>query len=123
MATKEEIAQAFQLAKKFKGQRAGWCFKTGKYGTGYYRDHDGADKPPPPAELAELMQDLGYSCCLNAKCFGEVLSQFGPIDAPCVSATVWPSLTQLTLMPASCWAWSPLLAPSTAAGTSSYTII
>ena len=39
-------------------------------------------------ELAEVMRDLGYSCCANAKCFGEVLALFGPLDVSCVGAMV-----------------------------------
>ena len=51
----------------------------------------GAPASPLPAngaELAALMQDLGYSCCANARTLGELLSQFGPPDAPCVGAVV-----------------------------------
>ena len=34
------------------------------------------------------MRDLGYSCCASKSSLGEVLSQFGPLDAPCVGALV-----------------------------------
>ena len=39
-------------------------------------------------DLAELVQDLGYSCCANAKCFCEVLTPFDCINAQQVGSIV-----------------------------------
>jgi hypothetical protein len=47
-----------------------------------------APLPASGPELAALMQDLGYSCCANAKCLGEVLGQFGPLEPACVGHLV-----------------------------------
>ena len=39
-------------------------------------------------ELADMLHDLGYSCCANAKTLGEVLSEFGPLDPPAIAAVI-----------------------------------
>ncbi|KAL1530185.1 hypothetical protein AB1Y20_001101 [Prymnesium parvum] len=39
-------------------------------------------------ELADLMQDLGYSCCATPKCLSEVLGEFKEIDVAAVGAAV-----------------------------------
>lgn len=39
-------------------------------------------------EVAEVMRDLGYSCCATSKCLGEVLESFGVLDAPCIGAII-----------------------------------
>ena len=47
-----------------------------------------APLPTQGAELAELIQDLGYSCCANAKCLGEVLAQYASLPAACVASVL-----------------------------------
>ena len=39
-------------------------------------------------ELADLMQDLGYSCCANTKCLSEVLGEFSEVDVAAVGGAV-----------------------------------
>ena len=46
---------------------------------------------PLPAEgtaLADLMQDLGYSCAATAKCLGEVFAQYGELTHESVAGIV-----------------------------------
>ena len=46
---------------------------------------------PLPAEgtaLADLMQDLGYSCAATAKCLGEVFAQYGELTHKSVAGIV-----------------------------------
>jgi CCR4-NOT transcription complex subunit 1 len=48
----------------------------------YTKVRDGPPPPPPLLtpevdDVAELMRDLGYSCCASGKCVAELLAQFG----------------------------------------------
>jgi len=47
-----------------------------------------APQPAEGTELADLMQDLGYSCAATAKCLGEVFSQYGELTHECVAGIV-----------------------------------
>ena len=47
-----------------------------------------APLPAEGTELADLMQDLGYSCAATAKCLGEVFSQYGELTHECVAGIV-----------------------------------
>lgn len=39
-------------------------------------------------ELADLMQDLGYSCCTTTKCLVEVLGEFSEVEVAAVGAAI-----------------------------------